>query len=83
MVANKKAAKEKEDGKGKEEVQKQEVLKAEPPKMRACGCCKVVPPPPDVGQKYFEAPDGHLILGEEKTQQVKDRRNNTWVNPAR
>lgn len=90
MVGSKKAAKEKTDGQQKvKEVEKrspgdvQQQLLTEPKKLRECGCCPVNMPPPDVGQKYFEAPDGHMILGEDSINQIRDRRNNAWINPAR
>lgn len=56
-------------------------------KKRACGCCEVNPVKLPIGQRYFEAPDGHLIVGEEDRQQVTDRRLNNgkggWINPMR
>jgi len=59
---------------------KSEVLKAK----RACGCCDVELAPLPPGQKYFEAPDGHVIIGEEKVSQVWDRRKKgAWINPLR
>lgn len=43
--------------------------------------------PLQVGQKYFETPDGELIIGEADKQQVWSRRLNGgkggWVNPQR
>ncbi len=52
--------------------------------MRPCGCCKKTLDALAPGQKYFEAPDGHVILGEEKVSQVWDRRGKgSWINPAR
>jgi hypothetical protein len=39
------------------------------------------------GQKYFEAPDGTIIIGEEDKQQVWYRKLNNgrggWINPRR
>lgn len=57
-------------------------------KTRPCECCPAGPNPvAQPGQKYFEAPDGHLILGEADKQQLWDRRLNNgkgaWINPAR
>jgi len=65
------------------------VQKAEAPTkaMRGCGCCPVELAPLPAGQKYFESPDGHVIVGEHDRGQVMDRRLNKgrggWINPMR
>jgi hypothetical protein len=35
------------------------------------------------GFKYFEAPDGTIIVGEADKQQVFYRAGNCWINPKR
>lgn len=67
------------------EEKKEEIKKAVNVLMRPCGCCKVDMPPALPGQKYFEVPaDGHIIIAEETTNQVWDRRGKGgWVNPKR
>jgi hypothetical protein len=35
------------------------------------------------GFKYFEAPDGTVIIGEADKQQVFYRAGNCWINPKR
>lgn len=63
----------------KEKVEVNVLKKAEPAKE------KLAPLPP--GQKYFEAPDGTHIIGEEEKQQLWYRKMNNgkggWINPKR
>lgn len=40
---------------------------------------QVLPP----GQKFFETPDGEIIIGEESKNEVWSRRLNAWINPRR
>lgn len=35
------------------------------------------------GQKYFETPDGEIIIGEAEKNEIWSRRLNAWVNPRR
>ena len=67
----------------KEEKVTKNILK---PK-RPCGCCDEQLAPAGPGQRYFEAPDGHVVLAENSLQQVFDRRLNNgkggWINPLR
>lgn len=35
------------------------------------------------GQKYFETPDGRILIGEESHSHIWDRVTQAWVNPKR
>lgn len=71
----------------REEAKKKEEVPLTKKAMRVCGCCPVELAPLPAGQKYFEAPDGHVIVGEADRGQVIDRRLNKgrggWINPMR
>jgi len=82
------------EGKGKaQEKEKSDVLKQEPT-PEAAGELIIPPdaakPEPEKlgpGQKYFEAPDGTLMIGEADKQQLWHRPLNGgrggWINPKR
>lgn len=71
----------------KEKAQESKPVLEAPKLKRGCGCCDVHLAKLQHGQKYFEAPDGHVIIGEEEKQQINDRRLNNgkggWINPMR
>lgn len=60
-----------------EKEEREEVLKAEAPNVEPLG----------PGQKYFEAPDGTMLIGEATANQIWYRNGNggkgMWVNPKR
>lgn len=82
-IAPETAMEEKHEETKKEEKVTKNILK---PK-RPCGCCDEQLAPAGPGQRYFEAPDGHVVLAENSLQQVFDRRLNNgkggWINPLR
>lgn len=71
--------------KEKEEKTVNGILKKEEPNADAKPTITIEPLQP--GQKYFEAPDGTIIIGESDKQQVWYRKLNNgkggWINPKR
>lgn len=44
---------------------------------------KALDEPLQIGQKFFEAPDGEIIVGDAEKNEVWSRRLNAWINPRR
>lgn len=70
-----------------EEPVKKEIVKEAPIETKKAEEKKPVLDVLQPGQKYFEAPDGEIIIGEESKSQIWHRKLNNgrggWVNPKR
>ncbi len=86
-VKTKKIIMEKENAKEIKEVQEEKVVNVLIDKSEVVPKAEPKLEPLQPGQKYFETPDGEIIIGESTKQQIWVRRLNNnaggWVNPKR